>query len=387
MNNPKVLVVGGGIGGLSAALTLQYFGFRPVVFEQTGVLKEIGAGVVITPNAMHALRFLHIGKRIADDAGPADILWFRNLHTGDIIKSRSHDHYVAQYGAELLQVHRADIHAALSEAVLGNDPDCIKLGHRFESLTQDDTQVIAYFENGEADEGDILVGCDGCASRVRVSVFGDEPVNYTGQMAFRALLPMDAVPKGIFERPYALYVGSGRSLRHYPMRHHSVMNVISCVREPKWQEEGWAVPSTIEEFSNLHRDVHPDLLTLIRMLSPEALFKWGLRDREPLATCWRGRVTMLGDAAHPMTPFLGQGACMAIEDAMVLGRSFAVSGSVSEAFEIYENTRKKRANSIQITSRQADDFQGATNKGPNPGRGAAGLYDYNPVSAPLVGIS
>lgn len=144
-------------------------------------------------------------------------------------------------------------------------------------------------------------------------------------MAFPALLPMDAVPKGIFERPHALYVGSGRSLMHYPMRHHSVMNVISCVREPKWPEEGWVVRSTIEEFSNLHRDVHPNLLNLILMLSPEALFKWGLRDREPLATYSRGRVIMLGDAAH-------QGACMAIADAMVLGRAFDVSGSV-RAFE------------------------------------------------------
>jgi salicylate hydroxylase len=120
------------------------------------------------------------------------------------------------------------------------------------------------------------------------------------------------------------------------------------------------------------------------------LFKWGLRDREPLQHYSKGRVTMLGDAAHPMTPFLGQGACIAIEDAMVLGRAFAAAAIFEEAFAIYENARKARANGVQLASRQqAEEVQGATERGPNPGAGAEvrGLYSYNPVTVPLAAAS
>jgi salicylate hydroxylase len=128
-------------------------------------------------------------------------------------------------------------------------------------------------------------------------------------------------------------------------------------------------------------------LQLIRAVSPGTLFKWGLRDREPLQHYSKGRVTMLGDAAHPMTPFLGQGACMAIEDAMVLGRAFVASNSFEEAFLTYENTRRERANGVQLASRrQADEIQGVTARGPNPGADAVdrGLYSYNPVTVPLT---
>jgi salicylate hydroxylase len=164
------------------------------------------------------------------------------------------------------------------------------------------------------------------------------------------------------------------------------MNVISCAREPKWQEEGWAIPATIEEFAGILSDFHPDVVDLIRAIPPEALFKWGLRDREPLQRYSKGRVTMLGDAAHPMSPFLGQGACIAIEDAMVLGRAFAAASHFEEAFAIYEGARKERANGVQLASRQqADENQGVTTRGANPGSNAddRGLYFYNPVTVPL----
>ena len=138
------------------------------------------------------------------------------------------------------------------------------------------------------------------------------------------------------------------------------MNVIGMAREPSWQEEGWAIPATIEEFTRLHSDFHRDALDLMHAISPGTLFKWGLRDREPLQLYTKGRVTMLGDAAHPMTPFLGQGACVAIEDAMVLGRAFEAASTFGEAFGTYENTRKARANGVQLASRQqADKIQGA----------------------------
>src|SRR5262245_26173662 len=196
-----------------------------------------------------------------------------------------------------------------------------------EALSQDSGHVAATFTNWKTVASDVLIGCDGAASKVRACAFGDEAVNYTGQVAFRALLPIADVPAGIMKMPFAMFVGVGRVMLHYPLRHRTIMNVVSVAREPRWQEEGWTIPATIEEFARLHSDFHPDALELIRAIPPGTLFKWGLRDREPLQQYSKGRVTMLGDAAHPMTPFLGQGACIAIEDAMVLGRAFAAAST------------------------------------------------------------
>jgi salicylate hydroxylase len=388
MKVSRISIVGGGIGGLSAALALQHFGCRVSVFEQARELREIGAGVTITPNAMHALNFLGVGERIAKEAGPTEAYLIRHFQTGEVIKIRaSGTDYVERFGAAYHQVHRADLHATLADAVLRNDSSSVFLNHRFESLTQDSSQVVARFTNGKTIASDVLIGCDGAASKVRACVFGDEAVNYTGQVAFRALLPMANVPVGISKLPFAMFVGKNRALLHYPLRHRTIMNVVSAAREPRWQEEGWTIPATREEFANLHSDFHPDALDLIRAISPGTLFKWGLRDREPLQRYTGGRVTMLGDAAHPMSPFLGQGACIAIEDALVLGRAFAAASNFEEAFGIYENARKERANGVQLASRQqADEVQGVTKRGANPGANAddRGLYLYNPVTVPLT---
>jgi 2-polyprenyl-6-methoxyphenol hydroxylase-like FAD-dependent oxidoreductase len=384
----RISIVGGGIGGLSAALALQHFGYRVSVFEQARELREIGAGVTITPNAMHALNYLGVGERVATESGPTEAYLIRHFQSGAVLKVRANGtDYFERFGANYHQVHRADLHVALAEAVLRNDPNCVFLHHRFENLTQNSTEVVATFKNGRSIVSDILIGCDGGASRVRATVFGDEIVNYTGQVAFRALLSMSNVPANILKMPFAMFVGVNRVLLHYPLRHRTIMNVISVAREPTWQEEGWTIPATIDEFAKLHGDFHSEVIDLIRAIPAGSLFKWGLRDREPLQQYTRGRVTMLGDAAHPMTPFLGQGACVAIEDAMVLGRAFAQASTFEKAFGIYENTRKERANGVQLASRQqADENQGVTDRGANPGANAddRGLYLYNPVTVPLA---
>src|SRR6516225_328354 len=388
MKISRISIVGGGIGGLSAALALQHFGYRVSVFEQARELREIGAGVIISPNAMHALNFLGVGERISKEAGPTEAYLIRHFQTGEVIKIRaSGTDYVERFGATYHQVHRADLHTALADAILRNDPYCAFLDHCFEALTQHSDYVAAKFTNGKTYTSDVLIGCDGGASKVRACVFGDEAVNYTGQVAFRALLPMSNVPPGVTKIPYAMFVGFNRALLHYPLRHRTMMNVIGMARESSWQDEGWAIPATIEEFARLYSDFHRDALDLIHAISPGTLFKWGLRDREPLQQYTKRRVTMLGDAAHPMTPFLGQGACMAIEDAVILGRAFAVAGTFDEAFGIYENTRKERSNGVQLASpEQANEIQGVTERGPNPGATAdvRGSYLYNPVTVQLA---
>ena len=387
MNLPRISIVGGGIGGLSAALALQHFGYRVRLFEQARELREVGAGVAISPNAMHALNFLGVGDQVANEAGPAGPYVSRHFQTGEVLRTRPGNDYVERFGAAYHQVHRVDLHAALASAVRQNDPDCVLLGHCFEVLRQDSEELVVKFTNGKTFTSDVLIGCDGGASKVRACIFGDEVVNYTGQVAFRAILPMANVPAIIQEHPFAMFVGVNRFFLHYPLRHRTIMNVIAVGREPVWQEEGWRIHATIDEFASHYDDLYPPALWLIRAISPGTLFKWGLRDREPLRRYSEGRVTMLGDAAHPMTPFLGQGACMAIEDAMVLGRAFAASNSIEEALFMYENTRRERANGVQLASRrQADEIQGVTARGPNPGAEPVdrGLYSYNPVTVPLA---
>src|SRR5262245_17040231 len=157
-----VTIVGGGIGGLTAALALQHFGFRVSVFEQARELREIGAGVTITPNAMHALNFLGVGHRVAQEAGPTEAYLIRHFQTGEVIKTRANGtDYFERFGANYHQVHRADLHTTLADALLRNDPNCVFLDHRFETLTQDSEHLAATFSNGKTVESDVLIGCDG----------------------------------------------------------------------------------------------------------------------------------------------------------------------------------------------------------------------------------
>lgn len=385
--NPRVIVVGGGIGGLATVLALQRFGFPVTVFEQAPELWEVGAGIVITPNAMHALDWLGIGEIVARDAGPAPryrVCDYRDgqlLELGPPVETMS-----AQFGAGYHNVHRSDLHVALLNAVRANDPDAIVLGHQFEQLTQDRDGVEVTFASGAMRRGDAVIGADGAASRVRAEVFGDREISYTGQVAFRALVPRDALPRAAIDAGNQLLVGPGRMLLQYMLRQGAVMNLIGIAQEPRWQSEGWSIPATGNEFAELYRDFVPSARELIAAIPAGTLFKWGLRDREPLETWSRGRVVMLGDAAHPTMPFLGQGGCMALEDAVVLARAFAEADSLERAFATYEATRKARANGVQLASREQGRFlQGATEAGSSAGRTAAarGLFSYNPVTVPL----
>jgi salicylate hydroxylase len=390
MRDCHVIIVGAGIGGLTAALSLQRHGMGVSVYEQASELREFGAGLMVTPNAMHALDFLGVGEAIAATSNVLSGLLIKHYRTGDVLQSRSAgDAYKLKYGAGYFQVHRADLHNALSAAVHANDPGCIRLDHAFTDLVQDGTGVVARFANGAIARADALVGCDGGRSVVRDKVHGSGPVTYTGQVAFRALVPVAGLVQELRPLPRCLYIGPGRMFLHYLLRKSSVMNIVAIARRTRWEAEGWAVRAEIQELLELYGDFHPQVRRMIGSAGPDALFKWGLRDREPLPQWTVGRVSALGDAAHPMSPFLGQGAVMAIEDGMVLGRCFAEAGSPEDALVTYEMARKERANAVQLQSReQANALQGFLGEF-NPGRHAEerGLFDYNPVTAPLRGAT
>jgi salicylate hydroxylase len=221
---------------------------------------------------------------------------------------------------------------------------------------------------------------------VRDKAHGAEPVRYTGQACYRALIPAARLPEAIRALPRCMHLGPGRVLIHFALRKSSVMNLVAFACQPRWQGEGWAIPAEVSELRELYSDFHPDVLQMIESIEPKALFKWGLRDREPLAHWTIGRVSMLGDAAHPMSPFLGQGAVVAIEDGTVLGRCFAKASTPEQALRTYEAARKERANAAQIHSRERiKAMQGSGLEHPNPGRDAhdLGMFEYNPATVPI----
>jgi salicylate hydroxylase len=382
-----VAIIGAGIGGLTAALSLQHFGVPVRVFEQAHGFREVGAGVTITPNAMNALDYLGVGADLAAQAGETGRYFVRSAADGrELERGPDPGSFVPSYGAPYCNLHRADLHSALAGAVRRNDKDAIMPGYRFDKLEQDDGKVIVHFSDHASFETPALIGADGGASAVRDAVFGGQQASYTGHVALRALVPFTRVPPAIIEDPYALYVGAGRSLIHYPLRRQATMNLLGNAQAAQWEAEGWSIPATVTEFLRLFDDFPGPVRDLIAAIGEPDLFKWGLRDREPLPRWTRGRVAMLGDAAHPMTPYLGQGACMAIEDGMVLGRAFAEGKDLDETFSRYEAARRDRANGVQLVSRyQGTQHHGSTASGPGSGQTAAtlGLYSYNPVTVPI----
>ena len=290
----RILIIGAGIGGLTAALALQQRGFKPMVYERSSMAREVGAGVILWQNARRALRDLGIDEALAKTSLEISTAYFCDYATGKVLEVRSAERLVQQHGMGDLRVHRADLHDLLLQAVTRNDADAVHPGHEFARLTQSGDAIEVEFTNGALARCDVMIGADGNSSAVRSQIFpGEKPV-FTGQVAFRALIPWNLLPPAIAQRPNALYPGPQRMLVHHPVRRQQMMYVSGIGRSATWEEEGWSIPAAVEEFATAYSDFAPEIVAMIRSIPPGSLFKMGLRDREPLATWTKGRVTMLG---------------------------------------------------------------------------------------------
>lgn len=378
-----VVIAGGGIGGLTAALSLQRAGLEVSVYERTSELREVGAGLVVSGSAMRGLELLGVGDAIRAIAGrkPPSGCYFDLMHyaTGELIQAAQ-----SPPGAgESFAVHRADLQVILRDAVLANDPQCLHLGHEFTRLSQDAQGVEATWSNGVVTRADALVGCDGVASSVRPFMFGAEPVVYTGKVSIRGLIPKANVTPAIDAQNGTFYVGPDRMMVIYYVRGIDFMNVVGHARQPGWEEEGWSIPTETSDFLSLYDDFCEPVREIIRAIPEPNLFKWALRDRPPMPRWTVGRVSLLGDAAHPMLPFLGQGGNQAIEDGIVLGRCFAAAESPEEAMTRYEAARMERANGVQIASRgRAEELMAFELKGMTLQHARAPL-GYDPTTVPV----
>jgi salicylate hydroxylase len=383
----NIVLIGAGIGGLTAALALQGRGFKVQVFEQAPQLGEVGAGLTLSPNATHALESVGLGALLAQTASrPARqaVLHYRtgevlvDLERGDLPKQ--------QYGADYYQIHRADLHGMLADAVRANDPQAIHLGHAFMGLSQTESAVNVSFANGRTETCDVVIGCDGIKSEVRAALWGKVAPRFTGNVAWRGLVPLERLPKGFTVAPQsAAAVGVKHSMARYLIRHGTVLNYVAFAEKSGWEVESWAVRSEVSELLAEFHDWHESFRTFLAATPPELCFKWALHDRDPLPQWTKGRVTLLGDAAHPMLPFLGMGAASGIEDAVVLARAFQAAQGISEALQRYEGARRERATYIQLASREAQKrLQGGTmdnySKKEHKNEEFLGLFNYNPAT-------
>ena len=384
MHDTQVSIIGAGMGGLTAALALQKLGLRVSVHEQAPELGEVGAGLTISPNATRALEYVGLGPFMEANGDTPSTGALIHYKTGEpLTLTQSQGSFKDRFGAEYYQIHRADLHDALVDAVQANDADAIVLNHEFESLAQDDAQVTATFANGETATGDVLIGADGARSVVREAIVDKVKVTFTGQAAFRGTVPVKEVEPYMTIHNSAVTMGPGHIFTRYYMRHGALVNVVGIAKTDDWQEEGWSIPATHDEFLAEYQGWNDNVTGIIKAIPDETLFKWALFDRDPIPEWSNGRVTLLGDAAHPMLPFLGMGAAMALEDGVVVARCIEKYDTPAEAFAAYEAARKERCKGVLLDSRKQGEWYQNTDPDEYAGFGRTGemrvpLMGYDP---------
>ena len=383
-----MIVIGAGIGGLAAAHALQRAGMRVRVYEQSPTLGEVGAGLSISPNGALALKALGVFDEFRDLAYAPEHQVVRHFQSGRVLAHVTRGERLEEtYGERYYVIHRADLHQVLVDSVVDHDSDAIVTDHRFEELQQDGDGVTVRFGNGRSERADVLIGADGVRSRVRSSLFGAEEVRFTGYIAWRGLVPLDRVPLEALDPPSQIFIGPGHLINRYPVRGGKLLNFVAFAERDGWEEEGWSIPASVEDLAAEFAGWHPWVTKIIEAVPADKLFKWALCARSPLMRWVRGRAAVLGDAAHPLLPYLGQGAVMALEDAVLLGRAFAVAADIPEALARYEAARVGRARFVvERSTLQAPKFQSADPDSFHhdvPVDEALGLFAYDAAKVPL----
>lgn len=380
-----IAIIGAGLGGLSCALALARAGQPVRVYEQAPMLAEIGAGITLSSNASRVVIHLGLGEGLKRLGVVPPRQWTQNMTTGEVLVERERGPEMQRlYGAPYIHLHRADLHSLLTDALLALDPEAILLDHKLVNVTP---VGILEFANGAKMSADVVIGADGVKSVVRDQCFTTQPPIFTGQVAWRGVVPLAALPAEAQELPPGIWIGEKRLFMRYPMRGGSLINYAAFVNMEGWAEEGWTIPSTINELMEHYAHAEPRLRAMIAVTPPDQLFKWALHAREPLDSWISGRVTLLGDAAHGMLPFMGQGAATAIEDGMVLARCLASFGP-DEALQRYEAARRERTNMVQMQSRLLGlQFQGkdpeSFGKGTIKNEETLGLFAYDAVNCEI----
>jgi salicylate hydroxylase len=384
----SAIIVGAGLAGLTAALALLRSGCRARVFEQAPVLGEVGAGITLSPGAGRGLASLGVGPDLLAASRPIPDIAFLHYATGEVITGRTQRGEPEDLGfATPRHLHRADLHAILLAAVRAIDPDAVAVDRRLARVEADEAGATAVFADGSAVSAGMLIAADGTRSTARRLMFDDSPPSFAGQVAFRCLIPRDVAEPWLSAGGAAVYVGPSRILNRYLIRGGTLVNVIGIARCDLWREEGWNTPAAVEEVLDLFADFHADARGLIASAPRGGLIKWGLFIRPSLDAWSRGRVALIGDAAHPVLPFLGLGAALAIEDGVVLARALVQAPSPPRAFAAFQRARWDRVEAVRRASiRQGEILQTGEPDRPalaaSPSQNTA-LFDYDPRTVAL----
>ncbi len=339
----KVLIAGGGIGGLSAAVALLQRGIDVEVYEQAPELKEVGAGIQISPNGNKVLDALGVFQRLKELSCDPVRKEFRLWNTGKPWPMLSLGKAVIEnYGYPYLTVYRPDLHQSLADRVRELKPDAIHLGCGVAGCEQDGQSATLVLRDGRRVTGDALIGADGVRSVVRNTLWGPCDPEFSGMVAWRGLIPMEELPEHMQVSVGSTWIGPGGHAVCYPLHRSKIMNFVATIEGKTWDVPEGAAPGTAEECLNDFAGWHEDVQTMIKR-SPR-LIKWALMQRDPIPRWTQGRISLLGDAAHATLPFLAQGAVHSIEDGMVLSRCLegVDTADVAGALARYEAARIDR---------------------------------------------
>ena len=392
MASGRVLIAGGGIGGLTAALCLAKAGFEVTLFEQSAEFGEVGAGIQLSPNCTRVLHYLGLEPALAAWAFLPERGEFRAWNSGRLIGSSVLGQTVRnRYGFPYYNIHRGDLLRVLVEAAERTSAIELKTASSVTGFEQGGRVRAAV--SGAMHEGDALIGADGIHSAIRAQLFGDDAPRFTGNVAWRALVPAERLPTGLVRPVAAAWWGPHRHFVHYYLRSGALVNCVCVVEKTGWEVESWTERGEFEELKSDFAGWHEDIHTLIDNMDRDSLYKWALHDRAPMGRWGEGAVTLLGDACHPTLPFMAQGAAMAIEDAAVLAGCLVAADSVPAGLMRYESLRRQRTARVQNGSRRNARLfhltgvrawlrnQAASRAG---ARTVAGLFRYDALQAAQV---
>ncbi len=352
MTDLPILIAGGGIGGLTAALCLAARGFEVEVLEQAPEFGEVGAGIQISPNPARVLHALGLEEVLAAVAFLPEGGQTRDWRSGDLILEVPLGPLVRErYGFPYYHIHRADLIAALSEAAAEHPNIELATNMSVTGFELDGEKVVVEAGAGIR-EGRLLVGADGIHSAVRTSLFGPEAPTFTGCIAWRSLVPVDRLPEGLVRPVASNWWGPGKHFVHYYVRRGEMVNCVCVVEKEGWELESWTERGDHAELKADFAGWHQDIQCLIDNMDPGTCYKWALYDRPPMPRWTDGAAALLGDACHPTLPFMAQGAAMAIEDGAVLAGCVAADGSLPANLKRYEQLRQERTARIQQGSRR-----------------------------------
>ena len=348
--NERIVIAGAGIGGLAAALSLQARGFPVLVLEQASELKALGAGIQLSPNATRVLLALGLGEalsRITVRPGGKLIRLWNTGQTWTLFDLGKDS--LERYGAPYMMLYRPELLQVMVDALQARAPGALRLGARIVDVSQGSSTVSVVLESGEVVEGTMLVGADGVHSVARAKLIAEDHPRFSGCIAWRGVIPVEMLPASMQGPEGVNWVGPGGHFIHYPISAGALVGFTGVVEKQGWFRESWTESGSVEEcladFFGWHEHIHE----LIRQV-PRPM-RWAMMVRDPLTNWSNGRVTLLGDAAHPTLPFLAQGAGMAIEDGCVIARAVAAHPNhLADAALAYQNSRIERTTRIVLES-------------------------------------